>query len=192
MFATLLTHHDRTHPHTVCPTLPHLEHWTPDLVAASPCLHPSRRAVFLPSHVLALALAPFHPPFLCLCPSVDHPSQSAPSCRSRNICVSFVLRRHVLRLLHSSSASASMWKDFWSSSFSSGWRAWWTMPFRSSSKWLSRRRRRWFLLLEVASWQRSICRCFLLGKCGLLTAHHPTAGPLFSWRQNQLRLFFLE
>ena len=114
MFATLLTHHDRTHPHTVCPTLPQLEHWTPDLVAASPCLHPSRRTVFLPSHALALALAPFHPPFLCLCLSVDHPSQSAPSSRSRNICVSFVLRRQVLRLLHSSSVSASMYKDFWS------------------------------------------------------------------------------
>ena len=32
-------------------------------------------------------------------------------------------------------------------------------------------------------------RCFNLGKCGLLTANPPTAGPLFSW--HQLRLVFL-
>ena len=84
MFATLLTPHDRTHPHTACPTLPQLEHWTTDLVAASPCLHPSRRAVFLSSHALALAVRlstllsvpmPFGRPSLAKCPVVPQPKQ---------------------------------------------------------------------------------------------------------------------
>ena len=182
MFATLLTHHVPDAPASgtldprprSCLTLP--APFPPRRLPSQPCSCPCPCA-FPPSFSVPM---PFGRPSLAKCTVVPQPkhlcllrtSSACPASPSLLICLCI----HV--------------EGFLVASFSSGWRAWWTMPFRSSSKWLSRRRRRWFL--EVASWQRSICRCFLLGKCGLLTAHHPTAGPLFSWRQNQLRLFFLE